>query len=134
MEDIIGKGWSFPPHFDKSDSGISGVSMTSAEKEIEGSLNAIFSTGLGERLFRPDFGASVADYQFKPMDTAAVIKLRRMLETAVYKYEPRIDVHELSLDDSDLTEGILRIRLKYSLKDSCSKDNMIYPYYFENTI
>lgn len=130
MEDIIGTGWSFPPHFKK---GV-GVEMTSGTAEIEGSLSAIFSTRLGDRLFRPDFGCDLEEYQFMAMDTASITQLSRAIEKTVRKYEPRIDILNVDIDDEGFREGKLRIALKYTLKDSYAKDNMIYPFYYENTI
>ena len=130
MEDIIGTGWSFPPHFTKTGH----VEMTSGTDEIEGSLAVIFSTQLGDRLFRPDFGCNLEDYQFMPMDTASISRIRRNIEQTVQKYEPRIDVVDVSLDGTNYREGTLRICLKYTLKDSYSKDNMIYPFYYENNL
>ena len=130
MDDIIGTGWSFPPHFLK---GV-GVEMTSGTAEIEGSLSAIFSTRLGDRLFRPDFGCNLEDYQFMALDTASVIRLRRAIEQTVRKYEPRIDVLSVDIDSADFREGKLRIALKYTLKDTYAKDNMVYPFYYENNL
>ena len=130
MDDIIGTGWSFPPHFHKG--GF--VEMTSDTAEIEGSLAAIFSTRLGERLFRPDFGCSLEDYQFQAMDTATSNRIRRNIEQTVRKYEPRIDVMDLDLSGTDLREGKLKIALKYTLKDSYDRNNVIYPFYYENDL
>ena len=130
MDDIIGTGWSFPPHFNKGGY----VEMTSETAEIEGSLSVIFSTRLGERLFRPDFGCSLEDYQFKPIDTPTQIRIRRNIEQAVRKYEPRIDVVDLDLSGTDLREGKLRIALRYTLKDSYDPGNVIYPFYYENDL
>ncbi|MBQ9712706.1 MAG: GPW/gp25 family protein [Bacteroidales bacterium] len=130
MEDIIGKGWSFPPHFTKAGC----VEMTSGTEEIEGSLAAIFSTRIGERLFRPDFGCDMEEYQFTPMDSSSASKLRRTIEKTVRKYEPRIDVVEVGLEGTDFQEGKLRISIKYTLKDSYDNDNIIYPFHYENNI
>ena len=130
MEDIIGTGWSFPPHFLKGGA----VEMTSGTAEIEGSLAVIFSTRLGDRLFRPDFGCDMEEYQFSSMDTTTVLRIRRTIEQAVRKYEPRIKVLDVDIEGTDLMEGKLRIALKYTLKDEYSKAHVIYPYYYENNL
>ena len=130
MEDIIGTGWSFPPHFLKGGA----VEMTSGTAEIEGSLSIIFSTRLGDRLFRPDFGCDLEAFQFSSMDTMSVNRIRRIIEQTVVKYEPRINLLDVDIEGSDLQEGKLRIVLKYSLKDKYSKDNVVYPFYYENNL
>ena len=131
-EDIIGTGWSFPPHFSKTADNGPGVIMHSGVQEIEDSLSVLFSTQLGNRLFRPDFGCSVEEFQFKAIDGATETRLRRMIENAVIDYEPRIILRSLDLDLSELQEGKLRIDLRYSIKASYVKENIIYPYHFEN--
>jgi hypothetical protein len=131
-DDIIGTGWSFPPHFSKSAEGGAGVIMHSGVEEIEDSLSVLFSTQLGNRLFRPNFGCSVEEFQFRSIDSATEIRLKRMIENAVTEFEPRIILQSLDVDLSDLPEGKLRIDLRYSLKASYVKENIIYPYHFEN--
>ena len=131
-DDIIGTGWSFPPHFSKAADGGAGVIMHSGTEEIEDSLSVLFSTQLGNRLFRPDFGCSVEDFQFKAVDNATEIRVKRMIEDAVTEFEPRIVLRSLDLDLSELMEGKLRIDLRYSLKATYAKENIIYPYHFEN--
>lgn len=132
MEDIIGKGWSFPPHFSKAADGGAGIIMHSGVQEIEDSLSVLFSTQLGDRLFRPDFGCSLTEFQFKMIDNAAENRMKRMIENAVREYEPRILVQKLEIDLSDIEDGKVRIDLQYSIKATYVKDNIIYPYHFEN--
>ena len=131
-DDIIGIGWSFPPHFSKTAEDGAGVIMHTGTEEIEDSLSVLFSTQLGNRLFRPDFGCSIEEFQFRAVDSATEIRVKRMIENAVVEFEPRIDLHGLDVDLSELTEGKLRIDLRYSIKASYVKENIIYPFHFEN--
>lgn len=131
MDDIIGTGWSFPPHFSKHTESGPGVIMHTGVEEIEDSLSVLFSTELGNRLFRPDFGCSLEQFQFASIDASTENRIRRMVENAVLKYEPRINVHKIELDLSDLRDGKLRLDLHYSIKSSYAKGNIIYPYHFE---
>ena len=132
MEDIIGTGWSFPPHFSKAADGGAGIIMHSGVQEIEDSLSVLFSTQLGDRLFRPDFGCNLTEFQFKMIDSASENRLKRMIDNAIREYEPRILVQKLDIDLSDIDDGKVRIDLQYSIKATYVKDNIIYPYHFEN--
>lgn len=125
MVDKIGKGWSFPPHFD-NDGGR--VIMTTDEAEIQGSLYVLFSTRLEERLFRPDFGCSLDDYQFKSLDTATIIRLRRMIDQAVRKYEPRIEVRDIMVGGAGSIDGKLTVSLTYSILDSIPEEIHTFQY------
>lgn len=132
MGDVTDIGWSFPPHFYKpTEKTAGGVLMTTGEAEIKGSLAVLFSTKKGDRLFRPDFGASLEDFLFKPMDTAATIRLTEMVGATVRRYEPRILVRDIDVSGSDTMGGTLRIVLTYSIKGSEPEDASTESFTFE---
>ena len=130
MKDVLGKGWSFPPHFNKYSGEVDIVSDTD---EIEQSLNVLFSTKLGDRMFYPDFGCDLQTFQLKSLTVADTLELKRMIENAVTQYEPRIVIRDLAVDFSDSRDGILRVSLEYSLRDT-SDSARVYPYIYENSI
>ena len=55
--DHIGRGWTFPPRFNRYTQTVD--MATTAQEEIEQSLRVLFSTHENERLFHNDFGCSV---------------------------------------------------------------------------
>jgi len=44
-------------------------------------------------------------------------------------HEPRIRVIELVVDDSEALQGLLQIRLDYSVRSTNSRFNLVFPYY-----
>lgn len=139
MDDFIGKGWSFPPHFskykymrDKYYSG--GVDMVADHQEIEESLSILFSTQLGERLFHNDYGSSLIDYQFAGNDNITMLRIKDMITRAVKKHEPRITLEKVDVNTDDIIDGRLTINLSYTINATNSSYNIVYPYYFENSI
>jgi phage baseplate assembly protein W len=62
---FLGRGWGFPPTFNKD---LSSVEMVSNEKDIKESLNIYLSTKIGERIMRSDYGCLIHDYLFEPSD------------------------------------------------------------------
>lgn len=136
MDDGIGIGWSFPPHFDYPDKpdtefAFGQVTMTAEEADINGSLAVLLSTRLGERLFRPDFGANVMDFQFKPMDSGMADRLSRMIQDAVRKYERRILVQGVDISGSNVAEGRIQIVIRYVLREDDSGDDRTYSFTYE---
>lgn len=136
MGKVTDIGWSFPPHFDypenpDQDFTYGRVSMTTGEADINGSLAVLFSTRLGERLFRPDFGASVVDYQFKPMDTGTAGRLSQMIQDSVRKYEKRILVKGVDVGGSNVAEGCIRIVLRYSIREEYAGDDRTYSFVYD---
>ena len=139
MDDFIGKGWSFPPHFSKhkdmrDDYYAGGIDMVADQQEIEESLAVIFSTQLGERLFHNDFGCSLIDYQFAGNDNITLLRIKDMISRAVKKHEPRITLEQVEVNTDDIMEGKISINLSYTINATNSSYNMVYPYYFENSI
>ncbi|MCF0184905.1 MAG: GPW/gp25 family protein [Bacteroidaceae bacterium] len=129
MEDHIGKGWSFPPHFNKS---AGSVEMVTDETEIEQSLTILFSTQLNERLFRPNYGCNLDRYMFKGFDGVMALHIEETIKEAITEYEPRITLDKVEVDVNDHLEGKMNISLFYTIDATGKKYNMVYPYYFEN--
>ena len=117
MDSNTGIGWSFPPRFDHAN-GVAGVRMTTGEAEINGSLEVLFSTRLGERLFRPDFGSDLGDFLFRPMDSDTALRIRTLVEGTIRKYERRITVLGIDVDGGDKAEGKIHIVIRYRIRNT----------------
>ncbi len=125
--EFIGIGWSFPPTFDR---GRRRAVMSSGVEDIEQSLRIIFSTTLGERVMRPDFGCGLDGHVHDAMNDSMVGYLERLITNAVLYHEPRIDADEISVVPDHLA-GRLLITLGYTIRGSNSRFNMVYPYDLE---
>ena len=122
---FIGRGWSFPPEFDKA---ASGVTMRTGLRDIEESLRIIFTTVLGERIMNPLFGCSLDDNVFEVMNTSRVAYIENQVRTAIIYHEPRIDADQITVEHDQL-EGRLTIAIGYKVRGSNSRFNFVYPYY-----
>lgn len=125
---FLGRGWSFPPTFDKNKRQ---VTMVSNERDIEESLSILLSTGLGERVMRPDYGCRLGDYQFEALNTTLKTYLEGLVRDAILYYEPRIRLNGVTVDDSGQIEGRVDILVDYTVKTTNSRFNFVYPYYLE---
>ena len=131
---FLGRGWAFPPTFNIANGE---VAMVAAQEDIEQSLAIIFSTSLGERVLRPDFGCNLNDFQFEPINASLLGLLRDKIEHAVIYHEPRIKLRnlEISEDDSfDAIEGKLKIGLEYSIRGVNSRFNFVYDFYLREGV
>ena len=127
--DHIGRGWTFPPRFNRYTQTVD--MATTAQEEIEQSLRVLFSTHENERLFHNDFGCSVEKYKFKSPNSVHVGRIRKTLEEAIDEFETRITVEKLDVDTERLTEGILLVSVTYSINETTETHTMVYPYNFE---
>lgn len=124
-DDIIGRGWSFPPSFNH-DSGR--VEMTTGIEDINNSLAIIFNTELGERLMNPKFGCSIRSQLLEPMTTGTIAYMQHLLQTAILYHESRIDPEQVQVQ-ADQQAGRLDIAVTYTVRGTNSRFNYVYPFY-----
>ncbi len=125
----LGSGWSFPPSFDKKGQT---VTMVSAEKDIEQSLEILLSTSLGERVMQPNYGCNLKDYQFESMDNSLIGFVKDLVERAILFYEPRIRLEKVDITEAEsfeLIQGILRITVHYEIEGTNTRYNYVYDFY-----
>jgi uncharacterized protein len=125
---FIGRGWSFPPEFDKKNRQ---VAMTTGREDIERSLEILLGTIRGERVMRPDYGSNLDEMVFEAFDQSMKTYLAQSLETAILYHEPRIEPLRIELDDSEIHEGKILIEIEYKIRSTNSRFNMVYPFYID---
>ena len=128
MEKIpfIGKGWSFPPRFEKASKS---VTMLEDEHDIESSLEILFTTRLGERIMQPTYGCDLQNLVFETMNLTMKTYLKDLIETAILYHEPRIRLDQIDIDSSNAYEGVLYIHLTYTVRTTNSRYNYVFPFY-----
>ncbi len=127
ISNYLGKGWAFPPAFIKN----IGVEMAEAEEDIRQSLQILFSTTPGERIFRFDYGCNIRQWVFEEMKLSIKTLITDEIKRAILYYEPRIDVEKINVEIKDPSEGILWIDLDYRIRQTNNRSNMVYPFYFK---
>lgn len=128
MNDFIGKGWGFPPQFNINTCDIN---MVTGKQDIEESLTVLFSTSLKERLFHPTYGCNLKDFQFTSLSHGTILTIKKSIESAVNEFEPRIELNSVDINTDSIYDGKIIINLSYTIKETNSIENMVYPYYFE---
>lgn len=124
---FLGKGWSFPPTF--YNYGNKGVAMVQNEVDIRQSLEILLNTSLGERIMLPEYGCDLQTYLFESISNSKMHFLKELIRTAILNYEPRINLNEILIDHSDYQDGIIRIKLDYTIETTNTRFNLVFPYY-----
>lgn len=127
-EAFLGKGWSFPPAFDRGDAS---VAMVSAEEDIRESLWILLTTIPGERVMLPGYGCGIHEHVFDGVGETLFSYLRTHIENAVLYYEPRIVLEGIEFAPGDVREGALNITLAYSIIQTNTRNNLVIPYSLE---
>lgn len=125
-QSFLGKGWNFPPAFDKVTKG---VEMLQDEKDIKSSLEILLSTRLGERVMVPEYGCALDRLLFEPLTTSLATFIKDLIKTAILYYEPRIDVLTIDLSDTNELEGKIIIELDYLVRATNTRYNIVFPFY-----
>lgn len=125
-ESFIGRGWSFPPSFNRLTGS---VSMLEGEADINSSLEILFSTVRGERVMLPEYGCNLDELVFESLDTRMKTLITDKIESAILYHEPRIELENINLDDSGELEGTILIEIIYRIKTTNSRFNFVYPFY-----
>ena len=82
----------------------------------------------GERVHRFDYGCPIRRYLFEIMDISAQTLLRDEIERAVVLFEPRVALNRVDFE-ADEPNGLLRIVLDYTVRQTNRRTNMVYPFY-----
>ena len=123
---FLGRGWSFPPTFS---GGGAEVEMLSGSEDIHQSLQILLSTRLGERVMQEDYGCNLQHALFEEVDQGLVNDLNRIITDAILYHESRITLDQLDISDSLEEPGLLLIGIEYTVRNTNSRFNMVYPFY-----
>ncbi len=123
---FIGSGWAFPPEFTN---GGANVEMVSNIEDIRQSLEILFGTRLNERIMNEDYGCSLQDFQFEGISSTMINRIRRLISEAILYHEARIKVNKINIGEDQAIEGLLNIQLDFTVPESNSRYNMVYPFY-----
>ena len=124
---FLGKGWSFPPTFNRQDKRIDIVSY---EDDIYQSLMLILSTSPGERVMHPTFGCGLKMMIFDVITESTVTEITDLVERAILFFETRITLNSVVVNVDDYYEGRIDILLDYTIRKINTRSNMVYPFYF----
>lgn len=124
---FIGKGWSFPPRFNR---GTKEVLMSEGSTDIKESLEILLSTRPGERMMAPKYGCNLNVLLFEPLDISLENYVSDLIRDAIVLYEPRIDVEEVTFDNQS-HKGLININIQYIIRSTNSRANMVYPFYLQ---
>lgn len=106
-----------------------GMSMVRGVEEIEQAIFLVLSTTPGERPMRPEFGCGLVDFVFAPMEPAVFGEISFLVETALDRWEPRIEVTEVVVEPDPHRAAVLLIEVGYRIRDNYDRRSLVFPFY-----
>jgi phage baseplate assembly protein W len=98
--------------------------------KITQSILLILETEPGERVMRPEFGAGLRRYLMRPNTVATRTLLQREVETALTRWEPRIELRQVTVEPGD-DPALVLITIDYLHERDNSPGNLVFPFYLE---
>ncbi len=127
---LAGRGWAFPVQFHPPGQG---PMMVEGDEEIRQALEILITTALGERAMRPGWGSPLPDFLFTELEHNSLALLSEKLSNTLINHEPRINLEAVEIDDSGAGDGLLLLNIRYVLRETNARDNLVYPFYLLET-
>ncbi|HSL67547.1 MAG TPA: GPW/gp25 family protein [Actinomycetota bacterium] len=124
-DQFVGRGWAFPLRTDST----GGMALVSREREIEEAVRVVLMTAPGERPMRPEFGCRIHDFIFAPADATTAGRISYEVRRALRRWEPRIDVNEVSVLFDTEDPSLLYVDVRYTIKSTNDPRNLVFPFY-----
>lgn len=127
IKSFLGTGWGFPPRFNKLTHS---VDMVSDLEDIAQSIRIIMGTYPGERIMQPKFGCYFRDWVFENIDGELLLKINEEIARALLNFEPRVNFINSEVVSRDEYNGLLLIRINYTVIITNTRHNIVFPFYY----
>jgi phage baseplate assembly protein W len=124
-ENLIGKGWTFPPKVNAR----GGIALAQRDTELEQAILIILSTSPGQRVMRPRFGCKLHELIFMPNNMETALRAERFVTDALGMWEPRIEVIEVAVRPNPNLDHALLIEINYEIRATRDRRSLVYPFY-----
>lgn len=125
-KDFLGVGVGFPLKVKDGK-----IAWSKYEESIKESIMIILGTARGERVMRPDFGCGLSELVFSRNDTSTASRAIFVVEEALRKWEPRIELIKVDANADAGEKSKLVISIEYRVISSNTRYNLVYPFYLE---
>ena len=124
-KEFIGKGWRFP--IVPGPTGALGWSE--ADDNVEQSLRLLLLTRVGERVMRGTFGSRLGEMVFRPGSEQNLRQLEREVSSVILKWEPRVEVLEVSAEADAKEPTKITVALSYRVRRTNTRESLVFPFY-----
>ena len=121
---FLGVGWGFPVEVRHA-----GILLAEHEEDIAQAIRIVLGTEQGERIMRPEFGVALRRMIFTPIGTTTLAMIRKTVEDAIIRWEPRVDLRNVSASVDRSAIGRVNVDLEYVVRSTNTFYNLVYPFY-----
>lgn len=129
---FLGSGVGFPCQLNQQTQDLH---IAQYEESVYQSILMILGTAKGERVMRPEFGCGIYELVFEPQTATTAGTVSQMVQEALLRFEPRIDVLDVQVTTQSESMGeVLRVNVHYQVRATNNAFNLVYPFYLERSI
>jgi phage baseplate assembly protein W len=77
----------------------------------------------------PSYGCGLKALVFEHINESTVTEIKDVVERAVLFFEPRMTLNLVEVDDADIYDGVIKIKLDYTVRTTNTRSNIVYPFY-----
>ncbi|HEV7589220.1 MAG TPA: GPW/gp25 family protein [Longimicrobium sp.] len=123
--DRLGRGWRYPVLPREGD-----LAYEQGAEKVRQAIWIVLDTEPGERVMRPDFGCGLRRYLARPNSSATRALMAQDVSRALARWEPRVDVKRVSVDEGD-DPALVLVQVSYTHVRDGRPGNLVYPFYLE---
>lgn len=124
-QEFLGRGVAFPLQTNAR----GGLALASGDDDIAQAIRIVLGTAPGERVMRPEFGCRVHELLFAPRDAATEGLIVYYVEQALGRWEPRVEVLAVEVNNDPLHDGAVIVEVHYRLKATHDRRSIVYPFF-----
>lgn len=103
--------------------------MSIGDQDIRESLQILLSTRLEERIMLASYGCDLWSEIFTTLTATTANAIANMVTNAITEWEPRIDVENVTVSESQNGNGWLNINIDYRVIQTNQRSNLVFPFY-----
>jgi uncharacterized protein len=107
------------------------IALNSYDDHVFQSILLIVKTTPGERVMRPDFGAGLSTLALEPLGSATAALAQQRVTQALTRFEPRIDILNVTTTVDPANPGVLQIALSYQVRRTNTIYNLVFPFFLD---
>lgn len=130
MGEFLGQGWRFPIRVN----GRGGLDWSAGEQSVAEAIWIILATPRRSRVMEPEFGCGIHDAVFAPNNAATRASLATEVSRSLTRWEPRIDVLEVTATEHTDAPNMLLIEVEYRIRANNALANIVYPFYINEGV
>lgn len=78
------------------------IALLTNERAVAESVHNLLNTQPGQRIMNPEFGTDLEQYLFMPLDPITSLQIRKEIEDAIERFEPRVEnVEVIVIEDEE---------------------------------